>query len=273
MTTLSELASSRELLSNLMARELKGKYKRSTLGWMWSLLNPLATMAIFTVVFRLFLRINPPVGDPSGLTNFALFLLCGLLPWNLLSAGMVEGAGALVNNAAVIKKVWFPRETIVLANVAALNVTFLIELAVLSVALLTVGNMVLPWLPVVLVLVLLLSLFVLGLALALSVLNVYFRDVQYLLGIVMQLWFYATPIIYPVSLVQSADFGRWERLVLTVYNLNPMVHFVGAFRDCFYNLRFPPASAWAVMVGVTAVSLAIGAFTFRKFTPRLAEEL
>lgn len=273
MTTLSELASSRELLANLMARELKGKYKRSTLGWVWSLLNPLATMAIFTVVFRLFLRIDPPVGEPSGLTNFALFLLCGLLPWNLLAAGMVEGAGALVSNAAVIKKVWFPRETIVLASVAALDVTFLIELAVLSIALLVVGNMVLPWLPVVLVLVALLSLFVLGLALALSVLNVYFRDVQYLLGILMQLWFYATPIIYPISLVESADFGRWEGLVLTIYKLNPMVHFVAAFRDCFYNLRFPAASAWAVMVGVTALSLAIGTFTFRKFTPRLAEEL
>lgn len=273
MTTLSELASSRELLTNLMARELKGRYKRSTLGWIWSLLNPLATMAIFTIVFRLFLRIDPPVGEPSGLTNFALFLLCGLLPWNLLAAGMVEGAGALVSNAAVIKKVWFPRETIVLANVAALDVTFLIELAVLSVALLIVGNMVLPWLPVVLVLVALLSLFVLGLALALSVLNVYFRDVQYLLGIVMQLWFYATPIIYPISLVESADFGRWDRLVMTIYNLNPMVHFVAAFRDSFYNLRFPSASAWAVMVGVTALSLAVGTLTFRKFTPRLAEEL
>lgn len=273
MTTLSELASSRELLRNLIARDLKGKYKRSTLGWLWSLLNPLATMAIFTVVFRLFFRIAPPVGEPSGLTNFAFFLLCGLLPWNLVAAGMVEGAGALVGNAAVIKKVWFPRETIILASVVALDVTFLIELAVLSAALLIVGNMVLPWLPVVLVLVLLLSLFVLGLSLALSVLNVYFRDVQYLLGIIMQFWFYATPIIYPVSLVESADFGRWDDLVLTLYKLNPMVHFIGAFRDCFYNLRFPSATSWAVMVGVTAVSLTVGILTFRKFTPRLAEEL
>ena len=273
MTTLSELASSRELLSNLVARELKGKYKRSALGWIWSLVNPLATMAIFTVVFRVFLRVPPPVGDPSGLTNFAVFLLCGLLPWNLLSAGMVNAAGSLVGNAAVIKKVWFPRETIVVASVLALDVTFLIELAVLAVALLIVGNMVLPWLPVVIVLVALLSLFVLGLSLALAVLNVYFRDVQYLLGIAMQIWFYATPIIYPISLVESADFGRWERLVLTLYNLNPMVHFVGAFRDCLYDLRFPSLTEWAVMVGVTLASLAAGIATFRKFTPRLAEEL
>ena len=274
MTTLAELASSRELLSNLTARELKGRYKGSTLGWIWSLLNPLATMAIFTVVFRLFLRIPPPAGEPSGLTNFALFLLCGLLPWNLLAAGIAQGSGALVSNAAVIKKVWFPRETIVLATVAALDVTFLIELGVLAVALLIVGNMVLPWLPVVLVLVALLSLFVLGLGLALSVLNVYFRDVQYLIGILMQFWFYATPIVYPATLVpETAHIAGAEIPVRTLYNLNPMVHFISAFRDCFYNLRFPSLSAWAVMVGVTALSLVVGTLTFRKFTPRLAEEL
>jgi len=274
MTTLSELAASRELLSNLTRRELKGKYKGSTLGWLWSLLNPLATMAIFTVVFRLFLRIDPPVGEPSGLKNFALFLLCGLLPWNLLSAGMVNGSGALVANSAIIKKVWFPRETIILSTVAALDVSFLIEMAVLVVALLIVGNMVLPWLPVLVVVLVLLSIFVLGLSLALSVLNVYFRDVQYLLGIGMQFWFYATPIVYPASLVpESADVAGMEIPVRTLYNLNPMVHFINAIRDCLYQLRFPSITSWLVMVGVSAVSLVGGALIFRRFTPRLAEEL
>ncbi len=274
MTTLSELAASRELLSNLTRRELKGKYKGSTLGWLWSLLNPLATMAIFTVVFRLFLRIDPPTGEPSGLKNFALFLLCGLLPWNLLAAGMVNGSGALVANSAIIKKVWFPRETIILSTVAALDVSFLIEMGVLVAALLVVGNMVLPWLPVLLLVLVLLSAFVLGLSLALSVLNVYFRDVQYLLGIGMQFWFYATPIVYPVSLVpETATMGGLEIPVRTLYNLNPMVHFIGAIRDCLYHLRFPSLTSWLVMTGVSAVSLVLGALIFRRFTPRLAEEL
>lgn len=274
MTVLSELVSSRELLTNLTRRELKGRYKGSTLGWLWSLLNPLATMAIFTVVFRFFLRVPPPVGENSGLSNFALFLLCGLLPWNLLAAGMVNGSGALVANAAIIKKVWFPRETIVLSTVAALDVTFLIEMGVLSVALLIVGNMILPWLPVVLAIVILLSLFVLGLSLAMSVLNVYFRDVQYLLGIGMQFWFYATPIVYPESLVpQSAEIAGRTIPVLAIYELNPMVHFLRAIRDALYHLRFPGLSTWVVMVVVSLVSLVAGALIFRRFTPRLAEEL
>jgi lipopolysaccharide transport system permease protein len=274
MTVLSDLVSSRELLTNLTRRELKGRYKGSTLGWLWSLLNPLATMAIFTLVFRFFLRVPPPVGENSGLSNFALFLLCGLLPWNLLAAGMVNGSGALVANAAIIKKVWFPRETIVLSTVAALDVTFLIEMGVLCVALLIVGNMILPWLPVVLGIVVLLSLFVLGLSLAMSVLNVYFRDVQYLLGIGMQFWFYATPIVYPESLVpQSAEIAGRTIPVLAIYELNPMVHFLRAIRDALYHLRFPGLSTWAVMVAVSLVGVVGGALVFRRFTPRLAEEL
>jgi len=134
--------------------------------------------------------------------------------------------------------------------------------------------MVLPWLPVLVVVLVLLSIFVLGLSLALSVLNVYFRDVQYLLGIGMQFWFYATPIVYPASLVpESADVGGMEIPIRTLYNLNPMVHFINAIRDCLYQLRFPSITSWLVMVGVSAVSLVMGALIFRRFTPRLAEEL
>jgi len=153
MTKLSELSGSRDLMVNLTLRELRGKYKRSVLGWAWSLLNPLATMAIFTAVFSVILKISPPTGDPSGLKNFALWLLCGLLPFNYLSNCMMGGMGTLVVNANLIKKTYFPREILVFANVASWLVAFLIELLVLSVALLIVGNFVLPWLPIVILLV------------------------------------------------------------------------------------------------------------------------
>src|SRR5687768_12833191 len=136
MTTLNELVSSRELMANLTLRELRGKYKRSALGWGWSLLNPLLATAIYTVVFRLFLRIDPPVGDPSGLTSFALFLLCGLLPWNFLSNGLTGSIGSLVANGNLIKKVWFPREILVAASVVSWDVSLAIELVVLAGALL-----------------------------------------------------------------------------------------------------------------------------------------
>jgi ABC-2 type transport system permease protein len=96
MKPFAELAGARELFVNLTLRELRGKYKRSLLGWAWSLLNPLATMAIFAVVFRLFLRVEPPVGDPSDLHVYALFLLCGLLPWTYLANGITGGMGVLI---------------------------------------------------------------------------------------------------------------------------------------------------------------------------------
>ena len=110
MSSIAELTESKELFVNLTLRELRGKYKRSVLGWTWSLLNPLATMVIFTVVFRFFLKVEPTRGDPSGLHVFAIFLLCGLLPWNFLSNGMSGSMGALIANSNLIKKVFFPRE-------------------------------------------------------------------------------------------------------------------------------------------------------------------
>src|ERR1700758_2564870 len=125
MASVPELASSRELMTNLTLRELRGKYKRSVLGWSWSLLNPLATMAIFTVVFAYFLKVKVPPGNPSGLSVFALFLLCGLLPFNFLANGMSGSMSALIGNANLIKKVYFPREILVAANVASWAVSLL----------------------------------------------------------------------------------------------------------------------------------------------------
>ena len=266
----AELASSRELMINLTLRELRGKYKRSVLGWTWSLLNPLATMVIFTVVFRFFLKVPVPRGDPSGVKVFAFFLLCALLPWNFLSNGMMGGMGALIGNANLIKKVYFPREVLVAATVAAFDVSLLIELGVLAAALLVFGNFVLPWLLLVVLLVAILTVFVLGIALTVSVLNVYFRDVQHLVGILLMLWFYATPIVYPVSYVPK----QWQGLPLRhLYTFNPMVRFAEVFRNAMYDLRFPGLTSMTYVVVVSLGTLAIGMWVFSKLEPRLAEEL
>jgi ABC-2 type transport system permease protein len=269
---LAETVASRDLWLNLTLRELRGKYKRSVLGWSWSLLNPLATMLIFTLVFRVLLRIDVPPGDPSGLDVFPLFLLCGLLPWNFLSNCLTGGMGSLIGNANLIKKVYFPRQILVGANVASWLVSFGIELGVLAAALLVAGNMVLPWLALVVVVVALLTCFAAGLALVLSVLNVYFRDVQHLLGLLLQVWFYATPVIYPLSLVRDAD-ERNSLPLLSIYELNPMVRFVEVFRDLLYDLRLPDLADMAFLAVVSLGSLAIGLTVFLRLEGRLAEEL
>jgi ABC-type polysaccharide/polyol phosphate export permease len=274
VAAVSELVASRELMVNLTLRELRGKYKRSALGWAWSLLNPLATMLIFSIVFRLFLKVPVPEGANSGLKNFALFLLCALLPWNFLSNAISGGMGSLVGNANLIKKVYFPREILVAANVASWVVAFAIELSVLAVALLIVKNMVLPWLIPTILLMALQTLFVLGISLMLSVLVVSFRDVQHLFGIFLQFWFYATPVVYPLSIVPDrATLFGYSIPVRTLYNLNPMVRFVEAYRDLLYHLRSPSLATIGYLVAVTAASCIIGWLVFRRYEPGLAEEL
>src|SRR5690242_11942953 len=178
MARLSDFAGTRELTVNLTLRELRSRYKRSVLGWTWSLLNPLATVLMFTIVFSFFLKIDPPTGRPSGLHAFALFLLCALIPWNFFSNGLSSSLLTLIGNGNLIKKVYFPREILVASSTASLIVTMFIEMGVLCAILLIFGNMVLPWIPVVLALIAIESVFVLGIGLVLAPCNVYFRDVQ-----------------------------------------------------------------------------------------------
>jgi ABC-2 type transport system permease protein len=259
---------------SLTRRELRGKFKRSLLGWSWSLVNPLATMVIFSVVFGVFLKVTTPAGSPSGLSNFPLFLLCGLLPWNFLSNSINGSMGALLNNSNLIKKVYFPREVLVGAIIGASGVGFLIEMAVLTVALVVVGNFVLPWLIPALALAAIQTMFVTGIGLMLSVVNVYFRDLQHLVGIVLQFWFYSTPIVYPLEVVpRQAELLGVDVPVRMLYELNPMVRFVEAYRDCLYHLRFPPLADTLYLLVVSVAVLAFGLFVFYRLEPKLAEEL
>lgn len=274
MATATELLEARELFRNLTLRELRGKYKRSALGWTWSMLNPLATMAIFSFVFLIVFKNEPYKGDPSGLKNFPLFLLCGLLPWNYLNTGLTGGMGAPIQNAALIKKVYFPREVLTASVVASWGVQLLIELGVLGAALLLAGNNIFPYLPGVLLVILIQSIFVYGLALGFGAVNVYFRDVQHFLGIALQFWFYSTPIVYQLNLVPKHQvvFGH-EIALRSIYELNPMVRFIGMYRHLLYDMRYPQFGDWLFVLGVSVLVLVIGRTIFLKVEPRFAEEL
>jgi ABC-2 type transport system permease protein len=271
MTKLAEIASRRELFVNLTLRELRSKYKRSVLGWTWSLLNPLTSLVIYWFVFGMIFGVHADPGEPSGLDNFAMFLMCGLLPYTFIANGLNGGMNSLIGNANLVKKVWFPREILVAAVTASWVVSFLIELGVLSFVLLFFGNVVLPWVPVVLFLVALEVMFVLGLGLMLAGAAVYFRDLQHLLGLALQVWFYTAPIVYPMSLVQK-ELGTtgWK---ITLYNLNPLVRFVEAFRDVLYDLRFPPLDHLLYLIVVSVAVLVTGMAVFGRLEARVAEEL
>ncbi len=278
MRYLKEILASRELLLNLTLREIRGKYKRTIFGQLWSLANPLALMLIYTFVFGFIFRITPAPGDPSGLDVFALWLLCGLLPWTFFASVVNQGLNSLVANANLIQKVSFKRIVLPLSLVGAAGYNWLFEMAVLVVALSIVGAFVLPWLPLLLVIMFLLMVFAAGVALMLSIANVYFRDTQYFLSIVLQMWLYLTPIIYPLSLVQEQSnrigglFGS-PITIEGIYVANPMVHFVEVFRNLLYDNRWPRLDEWLVCVAWALGALVVGVIVFRRNERRLAEVL
>ncbi len=264
----------RELLLNLTLRELRGKFKRSVLGYLWSVINPAVNLAIYTIVFGVFLKVTPPIGDPSGLENYGFFLVAALIPWTFLTNSLGGAVGVMVGNEGLIKKVYFPRSVLPASVVLSFLIGFLVELLVLALAFAVVGNIVIEFIPLILLLVTLEFGFVLGIGLALSVANAYFRDIQHFLVIFLNVWFYATPILYPITTVpeQASLFGV-EIPLRAIVQLNPMSAFTAAFRDALYDLRAPEPAQILRLVVVTAVSLVVGILVFRRLEPRLAEEL
>lgn len=271
MTYLRELADTRELLGNLVAREVKGQYRRTVLGQLWSLLNPIATMLVYSIVFGLIFRARPAAGDPSGLDLYPLWLMSGLLAWSYFSRVVNSGLSSIVTNAGLVKKVYFPRMHLPLAVTLSTGVTWSIELGVLIVALLIFGGMPLPFLPLVVVAMVLLALFATGFAMLLAILNVHFRDTKHFTSILLQMWMYLTPIIYPVRLVeQAAQDHPWA---LVLYRLNPMEHFVMVFRNLLYDNRLPQLADMLWCVGAAGATFALGYLVFSRAERRLAELL
>jgi ABC-2 type transport system permease protein len=266
---LKRLSSSQELLWNLTLRELRSKYRRSFLGWTWSLLNPLALVAIYSFIFGVVFGSQAPTGDPSGLTSYALYLLSGLLPWSFF--GLVTGLGlsSLISNAGLVRKVAFARETLVFSQSIFSLVQFCIEMLLLSTILVIAGSPILPWLPEVIMLMVLLTIFSTGLALALAVFAAYFRDLVYLWTIIMQAYFFTTPIIYNADDLE----GRVSEPILNILNYNPMAVFVRAFRNTLYDGRGAEAGDILFLIVVSFSMFFIGFKIFHKFTRRLAEEL
>ncbi|WP_066041773.1 ABC transporter permease [Herbiconiux solani] len=278
MGYLKEVFASRELLANLTLREVRGQYKRTIFGQLWSLANPLAAMVVYTFVFSFIFRIQPDAGDPSGLNVFALWLLCGLLPWTFFSNVINSGMGSLLINAGLVQKVYFSRIVLPLSYVGSIGFNWLFEMAVLVIALSIAGAFVLPWIPLMLLTMVILAIFATGVALMLSVANVHFRDTQYFVSILLQIWMYLTPIVYPIKLVatQSDEIGGLfgsNITLLDVYQINPMERFVSVFRQMLYDNRWPDPNDYLTIVIWALVSLVVGVLVFRRSEKGLAELL
>jgi len=270
VTAITEIWTYRTLIGNLAQRELKSRYKKSALGWAWSLINPAATLAIYTIVFGTFLKQTPPVAGNGKFSSFGLYLFAALIMWNFFNGTVTGAIGALQGAGPLLKKVYFPPECAAIANTLTVLTQTALETAIMVAIMVIVGNaswtfLLFPFVVVLLVL------FSLGLGLMVSIWNVYFRDVGYLVGIAMNLLFYATPIIYSLQTVQ--DSGKHGPQIANLLRLNPMTQFTLMSRDLFYTHTLP--SGWSV-IGTTVASVAmfvVGYTIFVRKALNVSEEL
>jgi len=252
-----EILKYRDLIKNLVSRDFKTRYKRSYLGILWSLLNPLLIIIVYTFAFDYIMRIR--------VKDFPIFFMCGYLPWSYLAASLGLALTSLSESGYMIKAVYFPREILPLSTILSCLVHFLITFLFVFPVLMIFGYFP-TWAILALpVIILLQSLFTFGLCLFLSSIHVYFRDIRYILDVILTIWFWVTPIAYPVSLIPDQ--------FLFVYKLNPMTLFVTAYRDVLISGSFPIPRYWLALSIAVMISLALGYFPFLRVKRRLAEEL
>lgn len=238
----------RFLLYQLVARDFKTKYKRSVLGVLWSMLNPLLTMGVQYLVFSNLFRWD--------VDNYAVYLLAGTVAFNFMQEATQMSLSSITGSANLITKVYIPTYVFPVSKVfsAAINLCFstlaLYMIVFLQGMSLNVYHLLIP------VLYLCLMLFSCGLGMVLSALMVYFRDVQFLYNVVVVLWTYLTPLFYPVSIIPEQLMG--------IYKLNPMYHYVTFFRTLLLEARMPSAGEFGWIIGCAALSMAVGISIFRK---------
>jgi ABC-type polysaccharide/polyol phosphate export permease len=248
---------------------LRAKYRRSFLGWTWSLLNPLTVVLTYGFVFGVVLGSTAPLGNPSGLQNFALYLLTGVLPWGFFTLTTGQGLIAVSSNAGLVRKVAFPREALVFAQSLFCLVQHAIEILVLNVVMLAFGVNVLPHLPVTVFLVVMNATFATGIGFLLAPTTVYFRDLPYLWQVMTQIYFFMTPIIYTPDAIKD----KVPDAVDFVLTWNPMAVVVRGFRHTLYDGEVPPASTFWYLPLVSIGVLALGMSVFKRLDRRISEEL
>jgi lipopolysaccharide transport system permease protein len=252
----------RELVRNLVVRDLKIKYKGSVLGFLWSLINTLIMLMVYWFVFTVVFHVD--------MENFPVYFILGYLPWNFFVISLMTACGSIVDNAGLIKKVYFPRLIIPLAIVLSSFVQFLLTFVVLLPALWyfdirpTYSLIALPGVMILHIL------FTSGFCFLVSTIYVYFRDTKHFLEILVTIWFWATPIVYPISKVTDSNAPQALKNLLLY---NPMTQFINAYRDVLFDPSFPSLRRWLALSAVTLVTLVIGFYVFHRQQPKFAETL
>jgi ABC-type polysaccharide/polyol phosphate export permease len=257
------------LISNFGQRDLKAKFKGTLLGWVWSLVVPLATLGIYSLIFSIVFRMEPPPFGNGREGIFAVWLFAGLALWSFFSNTINAGINGLLGSGGLLQKIYFPAYAPVLGAGLAVGIQSLIELGLLLVVLLVLGNIGFTWLlaPVLLALFVV---FTSAIATAIAVLNVYYRDLAHLVNVALSLFFYLTPIIYTPSFVPES----WNGIPLrAIVEFSPISEFITLFRALVYDLTPGDPGAWLAVVLWTGAALVWSTIVLRRRGGDLGEQI
>ena len=258
MSFFKELYQYRELLKTNVKKDIRGKYKASFLGVLWSFVNPLLQVLVYAIVFPYIMRIQTD--------NYLLFLICGIIPWTWFTYSISNGTTSITNNANLIKKVYFPREILPISVVTSGMINFLISCIIILIFVLF-GGLGLSWHLVFLPLIVLVQYIItLAFVFLLSAFNVYVKDTEYIIAFIINMLFYATPILYSVELFKDSWF-------IWIFRLNPMAHIINAYRDIFYVHQVPQVFNIVILLGIGIIMIFVCYKIFKKLEKRFAEEV
>jgi ABC-type polysaccharide/polyol phosphate export permease len=259
----------RYLIWNFAQRDLKAKYKGTTVGWAWSLLVPAAVVLIYTLVFAVIFRAEPPDFGTGRAGVFAVWFIVGLVPWSFFSASLTTGMPSLLGAGALLQKVFIPSYVPVLGTVTSVLVQTCIEFGLVLAILAAFGNIGWSWLLLPLWMALF-TVFTASVAYALAVLNVFMRDLSQIIAVALQLLFFTTPIIYPITLIPET-YGSIP--LQTVILANPLAQFIIGFRDILYGLGAPDLGSLAYVSAWTLAALGVCVLAYRWRGRDVSEEI
>lgn len=258
MNTLKEIYDYRQMIFSLVRKDLRGRYKGSVLGFLWTFINPLLQLAVYTIVFSYIL--------PTAIDKYYLYLFVGLIPWIFFSSSINGGSSSIVAQKDLIKKIYFPRQVIPISYVTSCFVNMLLSFIVIFIVVLISGvgfnPLALLCLPLIMLVEYILAL---GMAMLSSAITVYFRDLEHILGILTMAWMYMTPIMYDKSIV--------PKQLVPIFNLNPMTHVIECYRAVLYDKNIPDLETLLSSLALGIFFLVLGFLVFQKLQKHFAEEL
>ena len=263
MKLIKEIFKYRELLKNNVKKEVRGRYKNSILGVMWTFLNPLLQIVVYALIFPYILKQQQPY--------YLIFVCVGLIPWSFFTTTIIQSTNTIIGNANIVKKVYFPREILPLSVVLSGAINFLIA-TIIILAFCIGGGKGITWhiaiFPIILLLQMVLQL---AISFVLAAITVYVRDVEHFVQIILMLMFYATPIVYSASTLDSTS--TTGMLIRKAVQLNPMTTIIEGYRSIFYTQTLPDFKSIGIWYVLSFILLVIGWLIFNKLQKGFAEEL